>query len=184
MKEHALIYLGETTEHKKELISLLNDYDFEYTFLNDNDLNQKVSSLFDLQKESKSSNFLFPFNFIFFKDINHEKILAFYKQCQLSGFPFSHKAVMTQHNQHWIMQDLLNEIAKEHEFFQTFELLNNLLREANVCNANLYTKTSYEAYQQAFINAYIYKKQAQPNKEEMEKHIQHILDAKAKLTQL
>lgn len=184
MKEHALIYLGETIEHKNELISLLKDNDFDYTFLNDSDLTQDVISLFDLQKESKTSNFLFPFNFIFFKDIDHEKILSFYKQCQIAGFPFSHKAVMTVHNQNWIMQDLLSEIAKEHEFFQAWELLNNLLREANQCDANLYTSTSYEPYQRAFINAYIYKKQAQPVKEEMEMHIQQMLDTKAKLIKI
>lgn len=181
MKEQALIYLGQSDEYKQQMITLLEEFDFQYTFLNDSDLDQSVTSLFEKEKESTISNKLFSFNFIFFKNLDHDKILKFYKQCEQLGSPFSHKAVMTEHNQHWIMSDLLKEIEEEHEFFQMWSILNGLLREANDCNPQLYTQDSYEPYKTAFINAYIFVKQPNPDKELIKKLIDDILIAKENL---
>lgn len=181
MREHALIYLGENDKHRNEIIALLKAFDFDYTFLNDSDLNQCVDSLFNKLEESAVCNQRFPFNFIFFKDIDHDKILHFYHQCDENGFPFSHKAVMTKHNQSWIMNDLLKEIAEEHEFFQIWGLLNTLLKEANDCDPALYTEDSYEAYKTAFINAYIFRKQPNPDKDLMKKLIDEMINTKKSL---
>lgn len=181
MKEHALIYLGQTNQYKKEMISLLEKFDFDYTFLNDSDLDQKVTSLFDKKNENVISNNLFSFNFIFFKNIDHDKILKFYKQCEQLGFPFSHKAVMTKYNQQWIMYDLLKEIEEEHNFFEMWSILNGLLREANDCNPQMYSEESYDVYKTAFINAYVFIKQPNPDKNLIKKLIDDILTAKENL---
>ncbi|NCC55348.1 MAG: DUF3783 domain-containing protein, partial [Erysipelotrichia bacterium] len=164
MKEHALIYLGETQQYKQEIIALLKAFDFTYTFLDDGDLEKDVLSLFDKKDCETTINTRFPFNFIFFKNIDHDKIIEFYKQCANNGYPFSHKAIMTQHNQNWIMEDLLNEISEEHEFFKQWSLLNTLLQEANDCDETLYTEESYEAYKMAFIKAFMFKQQPKTDK--------------------
>lgn len=181
MREHALIYLGENDQDKKNIISLLNDFSFHYTFLNDEDLSKRISSLFHKQTETNGRNDAFSFNFIFFKNINHEQILAFYRQCEENGYPFSHKAVMTSHNQNWILKDLLTEIEEEHTFFQQWSILNSLLKEANDCDPLLYTEASFEPYKIAFINAYIYRKQPNPNKENIKQYIHEIIKTKNEL---
>lgn len=175
MKEHALIYLGENAVYKQDIIHLLEEFDFLYTFLDDEDLNKQVSSLFHQENRASTNNQIFSFNFILFKDIDHSKILKFYKACKERGFPFSHKAVMTEHNQNWIMSELLEEIEEEHEFFALWENLNTLLKEANDSDPSQYTEASYDIYKKAFINAYIGCKQKTMNKETL---VQLITDVK------
>lgn len=181
MKEHALIYLGESKQHKHKIITLLQEYNFAYTFLDDNDLGQSILSLFDKNDETNDQNEMFHFNFIFFKDINHEAILSFYKDCATNNFAFSHKAVMTEHNKNWKLYDLLVEIASEHEFFVMYGQLHQVLKEANDMNPEEYTEASFAPYRQAFIEAFLYMKQEKLEKESMQQCIQKVLSTKENL---
>lgn len=181
MKEHALIYLGESKQHKHKIINLLQSYNFAYTFLDDNDLDQTILSLFDKNSETNEQNEMFHFNFILFKDIEHKAILRFYRECARNNFPFSHKAVLTGHNQNWKLHDLLVEIASEYEFFLIYEQLYQVLMEANNTNPEEYTEASFAPYRQAFVEAFIYKEQEKLEKESMQRHIQKILNTKENL---
>ncbi len=181
MKEHALVYLGESKQYKNELISLFNDYQFDYTFLDDQDMGSTIASLFNKENETTNQNEMFPFNFILFRNIEHEAILIFYKDCASRNFAFSHKAVLTEHNKDWKLHDLLVEIANEHEFFQMYGKLHQLLKEANEMNPEDYEEESFETYQKAFIGAFIYLKQEKLKKEIMQHYIDEVIKTKKNL---
>ena len=182
MKEHALLYLGQSKQYKDELIKLLKEYHFDYTFLDDEDMGTTIVELFKKTKETSNKNEMFPFNFIFFKDCNHDAILQFYKDCATRNFAFSHKAVMTEHNKSWKLHGLLVEIGQEHEFFEMYGKLHQVLKEANEMDPAQYSEESFSPYRQAFIEAFLYMKQEKLEKALMKQYIEKVMETKEKLT--
>lgn len=180
-KEHALIYLGESCHFQFELENLLNTYDFDYTWVNDDNMNQSISELFQISTSKIKQCQLFPFNFILFLNIDHDKITAFYQECAKNGFPFTHKAVVTEHNKSWLLKDLLSEIAEEHDFFRMYQQLQSLLKEANTISIDAYTEESFVPYRNAFIKAYMYIKGEQLEKEIMQSLINEVIHTRNQL---
>lgn len=177
-QEHALIYFY-TKEKKESLIELLHQYQFQFTFIGDEDASATIASLF--AKETISfTNDDYHFNFILFKNTNHEQIIQFYKDAKKRNIDLSHKAVLTTHNAHWKLSDLLQEIDEEHTFFQKWDYLHALLKEANALDSNIFTEESYLPYRNAFIKGYMYTK-TEIKKDSIDNMIQEIETAKTNL---
>lgn len=155
--EEALVYLGKNNQNKIELLTFCKQRNIHITFLDDEDMNQDILSLFNKNKETAHCK-QFPFDFILFKNNDREIITSFYQEVK-NMIHFTHKAVLTEHNKDWKLSDLLVEIHEEHLFFNDWQLLHELLQEANDSNHDAYTLESYEPYKKAFIEGYMYTKQ-------------------------
>lgn len=59
----------------------------------------------------------------------------FLSRCRQEGIePVSLKAVLTEHNREWKVIDLFSELKKEHELFEKYHRLQQLLQAANGLN--------------------------------------------------
>lgn len=177
-KEHALIYLYDQ-KNIESLKNILKSYNITYSLIGDEDLDKTVIDLFE-KKEISIKQKIYSFNFILFKNNNRDTITNFYNDCKKQGILFTHKAILTIHNANWKLNDLLIEINEEHHFFQKWEYLHALLKEANNLNPNAFTKESYEPYKTAFLKAYIYTK-TMPDKNQIDTIIQDLEKARHQL---
>ena len=70
----------------------------------------------------------------------------------------------TKHNETWRLIDLLEEIEKEHAYFQTLEEIQKLLMASSELQMDIYTPDSWKAYESAFIQAYeVLQNQSEPD---------------------
>ena len=161
--KQVLLYLNQENTMVDPLFTFLEKESIAYTVIEDSHLNHKIIDLFTSQNKKGNLSKKFPFNFILFSDFTKEDIMSFLKTANLQGIQFSHKAMLTDNNRNWTLDALLKEIEEEHEFFETWEQLHRLLKEANDLDAKLYTEDSYEAYKQSFLKAYMFTKNPQKN---------------------
>lgn len=165
----ALVYLGALQDRKKEIIEVFDKYDLEAIFIDDTCLNETINTLF-INGNSEDIWKQYHFNFIMFYEQDQELLKNFYEETKQMGYVFTHKAVLTEHNQFWTLKELLNEIMQEHEFFQSWEMLMSLLRAFD--NEK---KVKYgDAYADAIMQAYVYTKTQKPKKKELDAFIHKI----------
>lgn len=178
MKEEVVIYLGKSYEKKEDILVFCKEKEIDAHMLDDNDLQSEVISLFSKSNPTTKPS-QFAFDFILFKNNNRDVITTFYQESK-SIITFTHKAILTQHNQSWLLHDLLEEMQEEHLFFKDWELLHTLLKEANDAPHETFTLESYEPYKQAFIEGYLYTKQP-TNKEDIKRIIENIQTTQSQL---
>ena len=179
IKEHALLHLGEHAL-SDALITLFEKYDFDYSLVGDADLNEALETLFTSNKENKPCE-SYPFDWILFYNIDHEKILSFYEEAEALGYLFDHKAVLTETNASWTLRTCLEENHKEHQLFVMYETLQDLLKEANAMNIEAFTKESFAPYRDAFIKAFMYVQEEHLDMQVMHDLIDDVILAKMQL---
>ena len=93
-----------------------------------------------------------------------EEIQELNARMKAQGVSMPRKAMRTKHNETWRLIDLLEEIEKEHAYFQTLEEIQKLLMASSELQMDIYTPDSWKAYESAFIQAYeVLQNQSEPD---------------------
>lgn len=108
----------------KEIMDTMN---IEYSYVNASDLNKKIKDLLSSsnKEEIQLSNQL-PFIYIY--DYSNDEMDSISHTLKSKGISCI-KAVNTPMNIEWVLKDLLSELNKEHEMFQTMHELQRCIQE-------------------------------------------------------
>lgn len=166
--KHVLIYLGNETKKKAVLEEICNNLQLPHTFLEDKDLSQSIGYLFQIKgyhKNNSNDDCHIAEDLMIFKEVEDEdihKLNAFLKE---KNTLMERKAMLTEHNQNWLLKDLLAEIIEEHAFFKHREELKKLLIEASQLKKESYPVQIWKAFEKSYQNAYIsYMEEKNPDK--------------------
>ena len=101
---------------------------------------------------------------MFLDGFSDEEIQELNARMKAQGVSMPRKAMRTKHNETWRLIDLLEEIEKEHAYFQTLEEIQKLLMASSELQMDIYTPDSWKAYESAFIQAYeVLQNQSEPD---------------------
>ena len=176
-----LIYLGQQPNKQQGLIRALDPLHIRFTFLDDQALTYPLHALLEhepLLINDRSNHF--NIDFMYFDDVSDEEIKLVNACMSKEGITMPIKAVRTIHNETWLLKDLLAEIQEEHEYFQILEAIHKQLQASASLIIDAYTTQSWNAYEQAFIQAYE-TTQKQSSKEQAMHALSNLLSAKENL---
>ena len=157
MKKKVVVYLGDSTHKKSPLEQVLTKMKLPYQMLHDSDLHQLCGYLMDLdgfEVRTVQEEVHFASDLMLLHNISDEEIMEMNKLLQEQGIVMKRKAMLTEHNQHWILGDLMKEIEQEHRYFQYREEILALLQASSELIIDSYTKESWKTYEEAFYRAY------------------------------
>lgn len=157
MENNVLIYLGD--EHRKENIiaSVLQDLNLTYRFLRDDDLHELVGYLMGMdayKKTTAQGELHVASDLMIFHQVSDEQIKEMNDRLSKHNVFMKRKAMLTQHNANWLLKDLMEEIEKEHHYFQIMEEIHSILKASSELEIAAYTPQSWNMYEKAFYEAY------------------------------
>ena len=161
-----LLYLHDQKK-LNETLSFFQKEQIAYNVVSDKNLNDRILNLLDLNNEPEISS-AFPFSFILFVDMEKEEFMKIIHKMMEENIDISHKAMLTETNKDWKLQDLLAEIEEEHNYMQSYQLFMYLLKEANNIDETLYTEESFTPYRNRFLSAYAMYKKEKLSKEQLD----------------
>lgn len=157
MDKNILLYFGDFEEKRTVVERVLNDMDIPYRILLDEDINETTGYLMDLAgfvKQPDATSTHNESDLMILNHISDEEIALMNQHMNALGVAMSRKAMLTEHNQHWKVCDLLKEINREHQYFQYVEKIQALLSSSQSLVIEEYTKASWKRYEKAFYEAY------------------------------
>lgn len=179
MNKKIVLYFG-SQEHKRPFVErILQDMKIPYAIIHDEQLLDTTGYLMELEGFQSHEEGVIPHydsDLMILNSINDEEIKTFNTLLKAFNLQMPRKAMLTQHNQHWKVADLLQEIEKEHRYFQQVEQIKTILSHSKDLIIEEYTPTSWNVYEQAFYKAYdCISKECSP--EEMQEAYQQLTDA-------
>lgn len=135
--------------------------------LTDTDLQQPIGYLLGIQDKAQqevTQTMHMHIDLMFLDGFSDEEIQELNARMKAQGVSMPRKAMRTKHNETWRLIDLLEEIEKEHAYFQTLEEIQKLLMASSELQMDIYTPDSWKAYESAFIQAYeVLQNQSEPD---------------------
>lgn len=135
MSIDVIVYLGDYTSKKESVEQVLTTMGLSYKFLTSDDLAHTIGYLLELNDDTKVSNMneVLGEDLMVFRDIEDEKIIQISKQLNELDSNIPRKAMLTEHNIHWSLYDLLLEIREEHHYFnvrgELIELIQTIMKK-------------------------------------------------------
>lgn len=157
MNKKIIVYLGAQIQKQNFIERIMEDLAIPCKFLTDEDLSQTTGYLMDLDgftKQPTEEIASFVEDLMILQDISDEEISNINQLLKAFQIEMKRKAVLTEHNKYWRVKDLLQEICKEHQYFQDVEAIRELLSKSSELIIDAYTKQSWQNYEQAFYVAY------------------------------
>lgn len=157
MGKKILLYFGDFEEKKDIVKHILNDMEIPYQILNDEDLQQTTGYLMGItgfHKQQSDTNTHHESDLMVLHHISEEEITLMNEHMKALAVPMVRKAMLTKHNQHWKVCDLLKEISQEHQYMLYVEKIQTLLSSSRLLVIKEYTKASWKIYENAFYEAY------------------------------
>ncbi len=177
-----LIYLGDHQEKQEKLKEVLDTTQIPYQFLYDNDLNCSIKDLLENSHHAtQSTKEHCTIDLMFLDNISDEEIALLNDKFKKIGISMPRKAMRTEHNEKWLLKDLLNEIEKEHNYFINLQKIKEILQESSSLIIENYTTESWSNYEKTFFQAY-HVLQNRPDYETVLSTLKQLLDAKCNLT--
>lgn len=162
-----LLYFGDYQEKKPILETILSDMQIAYRILTDTDLQQPIGYLLGIQDKAQqevTQTMHMHIDLMFLDGFSDEEIQELNARMKAQGVSMPREAMRTKHNETWRLIDLLEEIEKEHAYFQTLEEIQKLLMASSELQMDIYTPDSWKAYESAFIQAYeVLQNQSEPD---------------------
>lgn len=152
-----LIYLGDEQHKKPILENVLTEMNLNYEFLDDDALTERVGYLMGLsnfKKNNASRSLHVSQDLMILSEISDDEIIRMNKLLKDLTITMSRKAMLTEHNKDWFLCDLLDEIKREHAFFQKRDELYAVLKQSSELMIDEYSELSWKRYADAFANAY------------------------------
>lgn len=152
-----LMYLGNHMEKEPALTRVMQDLNIPFRILTDEDIIHTTGYLmglegFDDRAESIPSRY--DIDLMILSEISDDEINVINALLKTMNVEMKRKAMLTEHNQHWAVCDLLQEIEKEHRFFQQMEEIRSILMQSKDLVIEHYTSASWQVYEKAFYKAY------------------------------
>lgn len=131
----------------------------------------------DMKEEPKS----FSFDLMILANIEDDEIRKISEHLKACNANIERKCLLTKHNQHWTLEALLEEIDKEHTYFQYYNELHRLILDAQNIDLSTCKKEAALAYQTAFMNGYTVLQEKDEDLEKLQIAIEMIKKAKEQL---
>lgn len=157
MNKKILLYFGDYENKKETVVRVLQDMRIPFQILQDEDLVQYVGYLMDLEdfhKNNENYTQHYASDLMILQNIEDDEILKMNQYFIAQQCSMKRKAMLTTHNQHWKVCDLLLEIEKEHLYFSYVDKIQTILTQSSTLVIEDYTKASWLMYEQAFMEAY------------------------------
>lgn len=160
MSKQILIYIPQDYEKKEETIKCLNDLNISVVLLQESDFYHTLAFMAKMIKKDNVEPISIPENiykaFMIMDGMSDEEISNMLSTLKDNNLSFdAPKAVITKHNQGWRLIDLYYELIEEHMFFQIYDDIIRLLKEANSKVIEEYEEKSWCIYQEVFMRAYM-----------------------------
>lgn len=139
------------------VIEVLQEMQLSYRIISDDMLHETIGYLFnikDFKKTASEKTYRFAFDAMIIHEVDDQVLQEVIKKLKASHSNVERKAMLTEHNKHWTMGDLLKEIDSEHTYFQYYDGIMNALKEAEHLHPEEYQKETWQNYQNAFVSAY------------------------------
>lgn len=156
--EKVLFYGGEELD-VSAAFSIIQELNMNPVLVRTADLGQTLGYLAGregFKKTESEPQESFQESFMIFDQVADERIMELSKAFASKGMPYHGiKAVITEHNQHWKMVDLFQEICREHAYFDELGKLQRLLQQGNQYQQKDYTENSWMRFQGTVLEAYM-----------------------------
>lgn len=167
MKKQILLYKHKHDDDYRIILEVLKKQDIHVIELNAADFNQTlgyISARDGFVKSEEISNQTYDEDFLIMDGLNDDQISAFLGELRNNEVNFQGaKAVITKHNVNWTLAYLYEELQQEHAFFQKYDEIMRLLKEANNRKKEQYTSDTWSPYQEAFLKAFMLVNGPQPS---------------------
>lgn len=137
--------------------TVLDHMQLAYRIVDESMLKESLGYLFALpgfEPASEDKLYSFDFDAMIIQDVNDEVLQEMTSRLNDANANVARKAMLTKHNQHWKMGDLLTEINEEHTYFQYYDNIMMLLQKAEQFHPEDYDPALWNAYQKTFIKSY------------------------------
>lgn len=141
----------------KAVYEVLENMQLPYRTVESRMLKETLGYLFQLPGFTSSvdeKQYTFDFDAMILHEVDDDTLNEMIAELKKVNANVARKAMLTKHNQHWRMGDLLEEINAEHAYFQVYDNLMLLLKRAETLHPEDYVSALWNRYQTAFINAY------------------------------
>lgn len=137
--------------------TVLDHMHLTYRIVDESMLKESLGYLFGLpgfEPASEDKQYSFDFDAMIIQDVSDEILQEMTSRLKDANANVARKAMLTTHNQHWKMGDLLTEINEEHTYFQYYDNIMMLLQKAEQFHPEDYASDVWNAYQKTFIKCY------------------------------
>lgn len=137
--------------------SVLDNMHLRYRIIDASMLKETLGYLFampDFQPSNEDKQYSFDFDAMIIHDVDDDVLQDMITRLKEVQANVARKAMLTKHNQHWRMGDLLTEIDEEHTYFQYYDKIMALLQKAEQFHPEEYDSNLWNAYQKIFIKSY------------------------------
>lgn len=186
MTKQILVYFGDEPQKKEPVTSVLDAMQLSYIVVEDNQLHELVGYLMevdDFLAKPPLESMHYASDLMVLHDISDEQIAEFNTRLKELNTEMKRKAMLTLHNQNWILKDLLAEIDREHMYFQYVDAIRSLLMKSSDLIIDEYDDTSWKRYEQAFYRAYE-SLQKENDITTLQDVLKNLFDAKAQLKKI
>lgn len=123
-----LAYIGKEI-NREDLIQIFEQLNLSYKELFDDDLDRRIGVL--LQKEEEAEKKNSRKSFLLFSQIDDKQMDQLRTKMKEKGIYIPRIAMETEHNVHWTLGDLMEEIDQEIEYFKLRDAIIEKLKKPN-----------------------------------------------------
>lgn len=149
-----IIYTPHVSE-KHEALKLALQASYDVHIVSKKDLSRSILDILENNNMGNHDSVHFiDFELILFPSMKPEKINEISKLLNESNLSIERKAMITEHNIHWKLYDLLVEIDQEHQFFKLREQLIHLVNSAIQTPIETIDDQYVDVFQKRVLEAY------------------------------
>ena len=138
-----LLYLGNNDPHRHAFEQLFHTLGQSVRIIEDTQTLATVKELFE-QKDAQQKPYPLPHPIMVMKDIDDETFTTIMEAIRSHGLSMQRKAMWTEHNQHWTLARLADEIEEEHRYFDDLNQLYSFFQQYTGVLIALYLEVNKE----------------------------------------
>lgn len=171
-----LLYLGNNDPHRHAFEQLFHTLGQSVRIIEDTQTLATVKELFE-QKDAQQKPYPLPHPIMVMKDIDDETFTTIMEAIRSHGLSMQRKAMWTEHNQHWTLARLADEIEEEHRYFDDLNQLYSFFQESNQKKQDDYTAESWKQYTGVLIALYLEVNKEQPSADRLKEMLRQAQQA-------
>jgi len=182
---YILYYDGNDGKKRSRVEAVLSSFSIPFKMIESAQGEETIASLLasNAQPSCTKTRNLPDFDLLIFYNVEDDLISRISADLREHHAHVERKCVVTATNQSWKLADLLFEIMEEHAYYGSYNQCYTLIKEVGTLTESDYTKTSWSAYQDAFMKGCLLLQEQQPSKTALDEAIREITLAKQQLRQ-